>query len=96
VSGAADYLGPDETIDRVHRLRFRNLDPLDDLDGLSGAPVFQVKTGRGKYSTVALAGMLLRGTRASMIGHFLENRRIIELLSDIVAKRVDDISHPPS
>jgi hypothetical protein len=95
VSGAADYLGPDETIGRVHRLRFRNLDPLDDLDGLSGAPVFQVTRTRGKYSTAAFAGMLLRGTRASMSGYFLENRRIFELLSDIVAGRVDDISRPP-
>jgi hypothetical protein len=95
VSGAADYLGPDETIARVHRLRFRNLDPLDDLDGLSGAPVFKVDTVRGKYSTAAFAGMLLRGTKMSMIGYFLENRRILELLTDIVAGRVEDISHPP-
>lgn len=95
VSGAADYLGLDDTIARVHRLRFRNLDPLQDLDGLSGAPVFQVNKARGNYSSAAFAGMLLRGTRASMTGYFLENRRILELLSEIVAGRVDDISHPP-
>ena len=33
VSGAADYIGPDGTIDRVHRLHFRYLDPLPNLDG---------------------------------------------------------------
>lgn len=96
VSGAADYLGSDETIARIHRLRFRNLDPLHDLDGLSGAPVFQVTNAGGNYSTAAFAGMLLRGTRASMTGYFLENRRILELLGDIVAGRVDDILHPPA
>jgi len=95
VSGAADYLGPDETIDRVHRLCFRNLDPLDDLDGLSGAPVFRVDSAGGNYSTAAFAGMLLRGTKHSMIGYFLENHRVLELLSDIVAGRVDDLLHPP-
>lgn len=95
VSGAADYLGSDETIDRVHCLRFRNLDPLGDLHGLSGAPVFQVNSAGENYSTAAFAGMLLRGTKASMVGYFLENRRILELLSDIVAGRVDDLLQPP-
>jgi hypothetical protein len=76
-----------------HHLRY--LDPVDDLDGLSGAPVFQVNEAEGNYSTESIAGMILRGTRASMTAYFLEHRRIIELLTEIEEGRVDDALHPP-
>jgi hypothetical protein len=77
------------------RLHLRYLEPVDHLDGLSGAPVFQVNEAEGNYSTESIAGMILRGTRASMTAYFLEHRRIVELLTEIEEGRVDDAQHPP-
>jgi hypothetical protein len=95
ISGAADYCGRSPTINFVHKLRFRYLEGVNDLDGLSGAPVFQTVHVEQNYSAEAFAGMLLRGTRASMTAHFLEHRRIIQLLLEIEAGRVEDLTHPP-
>jgi len=82
VSGNAAYKGPTGHAS-THYLEFLNLDPLSNLSGLSGAPVFQVVNEGEKYSIPAFAGMLLRGTRSSRTGRFLEHRRIIECLRSI-------------
>jgi len=95
ITGAATYLGRAGDVHCLHRLQFRNLDGVTDLDGLSGAPVFQTNRIEGKYSAEAFAGMLLRGARGPMLGHFLEHRRIIELLQAIEAGRVVNVAQAP-
>jgi len=80
---------------KLARRHLRYLDPVDALDGLSDAPVFQVNEAEGNYSTESFAGMILRGTRASMTAYFLGHRRIIELLTEIEGGRVHNALHPP-
>jgi hypothetical protein len=95
VAGSARYLGQTPGLDGLHGLRFDHIEALDNLDGLSGSPVFQTRPAEGKYSEAAFAGILLRGARWPMLGHFLEHRRVIDLLADVVAGRVRNVPHAP-
>lgn len=68
----------------LHELRLLDLGSLPSIDGLSGAPVFQVHNEDGtQYSREAFAGMVLRGSIESGRIFMIEHRRIIEALTQI-------------
>lgn len=90
ISGAATYIGPSQSMARVHEVHFRNLGDLTDIDGLSGSPVFETRPLHGQVSRASLAGMLLRGSAASSTGYFLESSRVVEMLVEIAMGRVNE------
>jgi hypothetical protein len=55
----------------VHRFRFSNLSTINDLNGMSGAPVFRLEDppDRNEYRFV---GMVVRATRQSGYAHFVD------------------------
>jgi len=77
--------GPKET----HLLRVHRADEIESFDGMSGAPVFQVRQDEEKYSHATFAGMLLRGGATSGIVRFLEHGKIISVLTKIVTGDVE-------
>jgi len=78
------YAGPAE--DKFcSKIRFNNLSPLQDLDGLSGAPVLAFKEIEEKVYTNRFAGVLIRATRASGMGRFINSAVVIQALNHLSA-----------
>lgn len=72
------------TSENCHELIFSTSINLNDYDGLSGSPVFYIKQQRNSDSSTnlpILAGMLIRGTVSSKVGHFISLRVIKDILS---------------
>jgi len=68
-------------------LEFKALADIEDLNGLSGSPIFQlVKVGEGRYLR-NFAGMLIRGTKISGKGHFIHSSVFFCALDRIVAAK---------
>jgi hypothetical protein len=91
VTGRGNYIGP-ASIEAVHTVELVLLDehlPSEDgLDGMSGSPVFQVVLLEENYSTAIFAGMFLRGSRVARRAHFLQQQRIVDILTAISVGRV--------
>ena len=95
VSTRAEYVGRTPYA-HIHELRLCDLKPLENIDGLSGSPLFQVHNeDDGKHSRESFAGMLIRGSIKSGSAYFIEHSRIIEVLTDITEGRVTEITHAP-
>jgi hypothetical protein len=78
------YAGPAE--DKFcSKIRFNNLSPLQHLDGLSGAPVLAFKEIEEKVYSYRFAGVLIRATRASGMGRFINAAVVIEALIHLSA-----------
>lgn len=86
VTGRGNYLGP-ASMAAVHTIELvlhdEHLPSEDGLDGMSGSPVFEVILLERNYSTAVFAGMFLRGRRAALRAHFLQQQRIVEMLTAI-------------
>jgi len=80
--GEAEYLGPTGYA-CTHKLRLLNLQSLNSIDGLSGSPVFQINHDDDRFSRESFAGILIRGSRGCDEAHFLEHRRVIDVLKEI-------------
>jgi hypothetical protein len=90
VTTRAEYVGRTKYAS-IRELRLLNLSPLQSIDGLSGSPVFQVHNEENsKYSREAFAGMIIRGSIDSGRAYIIEHKRIIEVLTDIVAGKVNE------
>jgi len=80
VTTRATYVGC-TNLEGVRELALLDLDPVQDIDGMSGSPVFQViNDADGIHSTETFAGMLIRGGLVAHRAFFLEHSRIIDLL----------------
>jgi hypothetical protein len=66
-------------------IRFNNLDPIKDLDGLSGSPVLAFRETEEKTYTHHFAGVLIRGTKASGMGRFINSNVVIRGLRHLPA-----------
>jgi hypothetical protein len=76
----------------IRELRLLDLTPLESVDGLSGSPVFQAHNEEGsRYSREAFVRMMIRGSIASCRAYVIEHMRIIEVLTEIVAGKVQEI-----
>jgi hypothetical protein len=73
----ADLTGP-SPMRHCYQVKFRDLSPCSDLDGLSGAPVFWV--GDGAPRDHRFAGMIVRATYSSGIGHFVHGEVVLTAL----------------
>jgi hypothetical protein len=65
----ARVLGP-SLIDGCTEIRFNQLNELESMDGFSGSPVFTITEDAPPHS-IRFAGMMLRSTRRSGVGHML-------------------------
>ena len=61
-----------------HQMRFRDLSHCTDLDGLSGAAVFWVSDAEPRVQ--CFAGVAVRATRSSGIGHFVHGSVVVAAL----------------
>jgi hypothetical protein len=67
-----------------HKMRIKSSIKLDDLDGLSGSPIFHMKQTDFNGQPIIfpiLVGMLLRGTASSGIAHFVSSSVIAKVIS---------------
>jgi hypothetical protein len=85
----ADYAGP-STMKLCHKMRFRDLshcagfdEPKNSLDGLSGAPVFWVSETAPRDHR--FAGVAVRATHSSGIGHFVDGSVVLAALEKVLA-----------
>jgi hypothetical protein len=86
VTTRATYVGR-TNLESVRELALLDLQPVQDIDGMSGSPVFQViNDADGVHSIENFAGMLIRGGLAAGRAFFLEHRRIVELLERMTAR----------
>jgi hypothetical protein len=78
----AVYQGP-SFLDHCHELRVESSVRLESYDGLSGSPVFFMKSkvANGKALLYPLlVGMLIRGTASSSTAHFVSSNVIVNLI----------------
>lgn len=80
----AAYVGRTGTTTGMHILKINLANQIDDFDGMSGAPVFQIRHDGPKNSYVSFAGMLLRGSSVAGTIQFLEHEKIISALTKII------------
>lgn len=73
----------------LHTLHVNRANEINNFDGLSGAPVFQINHTDEYMSQQAFVGMLLRGTARSGKVEFLERSRIIDVLTKIINGEID-------
>lgn len=76
------YAGPAED-EHCSIIRFNNLAHIDSLDGLSGSPVLsfqEIENARYKHR---FAGVLIRGTKKSGLGRFINATRVIHFLKQL-------------
>jgi len=73
-----------------HQMRFRDLthcagfgDPKNNLDGLSGAPVFWVSDTAARDHR--FAGVAVRATHSSGLGHFVDGGVVLAALEKVLA-----------
>lgn len=79
----AEYVGGSFS-NFCHTLRIRSSVKLDNLDGLSGSPIFHMKQERLNGELVhfpILVGMLLSGTASSGIAHFVSSSVIARIVT---------------
>jgi hypothetical protein len=76
----APYIGPAEAT-HCSKIRFNNLDHINDMDGLSGSPVFQFKPVSENAYYETFAGVLIQGTKESKIGRFIDAPVVYKALS---------------
>ena len=85
VTTRARYIGC-TNLEGVRELALLDLDPVQDIDGMSGSPVFQaINNADGIHSIESFAGMLIRGGLVAGRAFFLEHIRIVELLERMMA-----------
>jgi hypothetical protein len=82
---SALYHAPSE-LPNCHALKMVGPLGLSNLDGLSGSPVFAYQTAIGKKAQPSFAGIALRGTAASGLVHFLEERAVRAVLNQILQR----------
>ena len=84
----ADYIGTGIS-KHCHELKFKNLDEISGLNGMSGSPVYHYHTIPTDSSTFkyGFAGMLIRGCKESKMGIFIDFRVIYSALDEV--KRMD-------
>lgn len=68
---AAEYVGRSISA-ACHEIRFTDLGEVSNLSGFSGSPVFALTAFHKHSPHLGFAGMLLRGTAASRLGHVLD------------------------
>ncbi len=85
-SGDGRYDGPAEG-KHCSRIRFNNLAPIEDLDGLSGSPVLAFYEVREKTYTHQFAGVLIQATKKSGMGTFINSSIVIEFLKRLSATK---------
>ncbi len=78
----ADLVGT-ASMEHCYEIKFRDLSPCSDLDGLRGTPVFWI--GNDKPRNHRLAGIIIRATHASATGYFLHANVIVNVLDRAVA-----------
>jgi hypothetical protein len=67
-------------------LKFNDLSGIGDANGLSGSPVIHLDV-LDSQSQPMLAGVLIRGTKESMLGHFIYSGVILNVLRQITDSR---------
>jgi hypothetical protein len=78
------YAGPGE--DRFcSKIRFNKLEAISDLDGLSGSPVLAFKEIKDAVYTHRFVGVLIRGTKVSGIGRYINSAVVIHALKYLSA-----------
>lgn len=80
------YIGY-STVEHCHVLNFIDLSGVESINGLSGSPVLHViKTGPNSL-LYDFAGMLIMGTKESLIGHFIDSSMIYAALDWLVSNK---------
>lgn len=86
VTTRATYVGS-TNFEGVRELALLDLEPVQDIDGMSGSPVFQVVNDPdGMHGNETFAGMLIRGGLAARRAYFLEHSKIVGLLERMTAR----------
>jgi hypothetical protein len=78
------YAGPAED-EFCSIIRFNQLSPIKDMDGLSGSPVLAFREIRDAVYTNHFAGVLIRGSTASGTGRFINSSVVIHALKHLTA-----------
>ena len=81
----ATYQGSSD-LSNCHKLRLLDTRGIGDLNGMSGSPVFACHSVIGMTVRPLLAGILLRGTAASGLVHFLEVQAVRTVLDEILRR----------
>lgn len=81
----ATYQGVSE-LPNCHKLGLLDTLGISDLNGLSGSPVFACHRVIGMTARPLLAGIVLRGTAASGLVHFLEVQAVRTVLEQILRR----------
>lgn len=66
-------------------IRFNNLSPIQDMDGLSGSPVLAFREIEDAVYTHHFAGVLIRGSTTSGTGRFINSSVVIHALQHLSA-----------
>ena len=82
-SFGARIVGP-SPMDHCIEISFNDLSGCDTLDGISGSAVFSLDKIDPPYK-VNFAGMMLRGTKMSGIGHMLSGETVLKILTAAIA-----------
>lgn len=80
------YAGASDS-DHLHMLKVSSAHSLSTFSGLSGGPVFASTVHPGSRGEMIFCGMVLRGTPASGIIHFLHGSRVLDAV-DVFIKRL--------
>lgn len=80
------YAGPSED-PHCSKIRFNNVAQIQDLDGLSGSPVFAFKEISDGAYLIDFAGVLVRATKTSGTGRYVNSWIIIRALQILAANR---------
>jgi hypothetical protein len=78
------YAGPAEE-KFCSKIRFNNLSPIKDMDGLSGSPVLAFREIEEAIYMHHFAGVLIRGSTASGLGRFINSVVVIRALKYLAA-----------
>ena len=79
------YDGPAED-KHCSQIQFNRLDPIEDLNGLSGSPVFSFRSAETGVYRHSFAGVLVRATRESGRGRFVNSAVVVEMLKQLSAR----------
>ncbi len=68
-----------------HTIHFDDLSNVDSINGLSGSPIFHFKKAdKLNVMNYNFAGMLIRGSKESELGHFVDSFAIYAILNTFI------------
>lgn len=88
----ADYAGP-SPMKLCHEMKFRDLSHCGDLDGFSGVPLFWFSDAEPRVQ--CFAGVAIRATHSSGIGHFIHGSVVVAAVEKAIAQGLAGMAARP-